>query len=140
MIKPAGAVYDTVNAGLIFYSQSITSTYKLSCSNDSLFVEGGGFNKTYLQNISFGSGDTLGFKAIVTTQASNKIPDQKTNVQVWLKKNSQGEAKYFENDDVSQRRIFEGYPGFCIDLSKVNNLSGRNLEPITITNITVQKQ
>lgn len=140
MIKPAGAVYDTVSAGLLFYHSNANSTYKMTCSHDSLFVEGGGFSKTYLQNISFNSGDTLGFRAIVTTQAVNEVPDQKTNVKLYLKRNNQSEDIFFNENDETTQRVISGYPGLYVDLSKVNNFASRSLLPVKINNITVKKE
>jgi hypothetical protein len=139
IIKPVGSVYDTVSAGFVFYNTGESSTYKLKCSHDSLFIEGGGFNRTYLQSISFSAGDTLGFRAIISTQAINEVPDKKTDVQIWLQKSNQGFVRYFNNSDITQQRFISGYPGFYVDLSSVNNFAVRSLLPIKITNVTVRK-
>jgi uncharacterized circularly permuted ATP-grasp superfamily protein len=139
IIKPVGAIYDSIWVGMDAYSTG-NNQYRIRIKNDSMIIIGGGFNNYIPLDFGFNNGDTLNVSLTIYTLNGTKgvqiVPDSMTRVIVDAGINSATLKNYFNNYDISMLRNKEGLPAISIDLAGHDNLA---TAPIKIKNIKVRK-
>ena len=139
IVKPAGAVYDSIGVGVDVYSSN-GSQYRITFNKVSMKVSGGGFNNTiigYPSADTFHNGSSLFFSVTVSNDSLAGVANASVSLSINVGINSPSNLQpIFQGADQSSSMLLEGVPTFFIDLTGHEKSA---LYGIRIQNAIVQK-
>ena len=140
IVKPAGAVYDSIGVGVDVYSSN-GNQYRVTFNTTTMTVSGGYFNKTVALPAPFNNNDSLKFNVAVSTDTaylnSDTIPDGSVSLTVNVFNNQTQEFTVaFQGTDQTNSRIMSGVPSVFIDLT---GHESNAISAIRFKNAIVQK-
>lgn len=140
IIKPDSAVYDSVEVAIPFYYQSKEKNYQLKFTMDGVKLYKGNTQIDMVSSTArFNRGDTLMVSLKVTTDDITNAMDIIQDGQVKIKPSFSINKIPISGDaisDNSDTRILNGFAGISVDYS---NIQSRNLMPLRITGMSIQK-
>jgi hypothetical protein len=125
IIIPNDTNYNSAKFGVVVYHQTDEDCYKVTFTNGTAVLSGGGLADTTL-GFSYGVGDTINYKVTAQTKVDTAGDDLKTRIEVRLGRNTDALVRYFADDDEKTGWHNEGYPGVFINLQDITSPSSIN--------------